>query len=162
MRFFTREWHSGEMPDSEADAVGPAYRAHVQSVLHELPPDVRDLATKLNLHDARIARVTLDADQREVQLELRCGDQQRGYEDVTLAYQDAALSAASLRALREVTEGGAELLYDEVDVVGKRRFSHQVLFWPYREVGLTFSAVTIARAPGAVRDLEARAKWVEI
>ena len=130
MRFFTREWHSGELPDDEADAVGVAYHAHIQSLSEALPPGVRELATTLNLHDALVRRVLLDGNRRELRLELRCGDQQRGYEDVALTYHGTVLTQQSLHDLRGATERGGEVLYDEVDVIGDGLFSHQLLLWP--------------------------------
>jgi hypothetical protein len=164
MRFLTRAWHSGTMSDAEAEAVADAYRRHLASIKAVLPAAVRALADNLNLHDARIRRVALDADAREVRLDLRCGDRARGYEDVALTYIDAELEPAAVAALRAATEDTAtELLYDEVDLAGGRRFSHRFLFWPYREVEITYADVIAERAPVASREFAlTQHRWVEI
>ncbi len=100
MRFFAREWHAGELPDAEADAVPDAYRRHLASIEAALPAGVSAPAVHLNLHDARIRRVALDADAREVRLAFQCGDQATGYEDVVLTYFDAELEPAAIAASR--------------------------------------------------------------
>src|SRR5512138_2648091 len=164
MRFFTRAWYSGELPDAEAEAVPDAYRRHLEALTADLPAGVRTLAEGLNLHDGRIRRITLDADAREVRLELRCGDRITGYEDVVVTYVDAELEPSVLAALRDATtDRSTEVLYDEVDVAARRRFTHRLSFWPYREAELTFHDVVIERAPAAGRDFAAaEPRWIEI
>ena len=164
MRFFTCAWHAGELPDAEFEAVPETYRRHLESLAAGLPGGVKALAEELNLHDARVRRITLDADLREVRLELRCGDRVAGYEDVVVTYVDTAITPDALTALRDATnDPTAEILYDEVDVTARRRFSHRLLFWPYRETELTFHDVAIDRARVASRDFAAvEPRWIEI
>src|SRR5689334_16982704 len=87
MKFFTPEWHGGDMPDEEADRVPLRYQEHLASVAHSFPPSVRGLARELNLHDALVELVTVNAPAREVELHLRCGDLQAGYFSLRLRYQ---------------------------------------------------------------------------
>ncbi len=163
MRFFTRAWHAGELPDAEADAIPDAYRRHLASLAAALPARVRALAEGLNLHDARIRRIRLDADAREVRIELRAGDRARGYEDVVVTYGDAELEPDGLAALRDATnDSRTEVLYDEVDVSARQRFSHRLLFWPYREAEVTFHDVVVERTRAADRDFASvEPRWVE-
>ena len=164
MRFFTRAWHAGELSDADTEAVSSAYRRHLEALGAALPAGVRALAEGVNLHDGRVRRITLDADARQVQLELRCGDRAAGYEDVVVTYVDATIEPSALAALRAATnDPSTEVLYDEIDITARRRFSHRILFWPYREAELTFRDVAIERAPAAGRDFApAEPRWIEI
>lgn len=164
MRFFTREWHAGDLSDAKADAVADAYRRHIASVRPALPPGVLELVDGLSLHDARIRRIILDSDVPEIRLELRCGDRITGYEDVALTYTDATLEPTTVEALREATrDSRTEVLYDEIDTAGRQRFTHRLLFWPYREAEITFSALTVERAPAADREFDGadESRWIE-
>ena len=58
MKFFTREWHAGEVSESEANTIPAAYQADIEGLLSKMPVAVRALAQSINLHDGRIRRVT--------------------------------------------------------------------------------------------------------
>ena len=107
----------------------------------------------------------LDADVPEIRIELRVGHLAVGYEDVVIAYVDAEMEVASEAALRNALDDpNTEILYDEVDLGVRRRFCHRLLFWPYREVELTFDNVVITRSPAAAREFEddVEQRWLEL
>jgi hypothetical protein len=160
MQFFTPEWHRGELPEADAEAIVPAYQRHVERLLPNLSTPMRVLAAGLGLHDALIRRVVLDRAARELRLELRGGDQQLGYFDLDLTYLGAIVDAADVATLAaaaraERTGERAEVLYDEVDLVigSPGRYLHRLLFSSYREAEVLFDALALRLAPRANREI---------
>src|SRR5437879_747566 len=116
MKFFTRAWITGEMTDEQAAAVPEAYWRHAASL--RLPPTIAALA-KLNPHDAFVLGVDHQPEFSCITLRLRCGDLQRGYSDVSLAFSDVTVDSVTLDTLRRaVRPASVEVLYDEVDRLG--------------------------------------------
>ena len=157
MRFFTPEWHGGDITEAESDAVLAAYQRHVAEILPQLHATVRVLARELALHDARVRRVVVDRPGGEVRVELRCGDRQAGYYDLDLVYLDAVVDARDATELAAAArDPRSELLYDEVDVIdgaGEAAYLHRMLFWPYRDVEIMFRALSLRLAPRADRSV---------
>ncbi len=148
MKFFSREWASGEMCDSEGDEMIVAYERHIDHVATRLPASARCLARELNLHDGLIRRVTYDKAGRELRLELRCGDNQLGYFDLDLTYLGAILDRSDVAVLREVArDAETELWYDEVDLAEEGMFLHRMLFYPARECEIMFRGLGLRVIP---------------
>ena len=145
MQFFTPEWHEGEVSDDEFEAVPVRYAAHIAALAPNVPPAVRELAVGRSLHDGTFGRVIVDRRRRRVTLELRVGDQQVGYADLQLIYEEVDLTRLETATLRAaVDDSESELLYDEVDQEGEGRFVHRVLFFPYREVDIAFGVLHLS------------------
>ncbi|HXE58829.1 MAG TPA: hypothetical protein VNK43_12580 [Gemmatimonadales bacterium] len=152
MQFFTPEWHEADLPQAETDAVFAAYDRHLEAIWPRLHATVRVLANDLVLQDALIRRVVLDRGEREFRLELRAGDDHAGYFDADLTYLGAVVDAADVaRFAAAARDPETELLYDELDLGDQDTFVHRLLFWPYRECEVLFSALALRVAPRADR-----------
>jgi len=140
MKFFTRAWTRGEMTEEQAAAVPGAYWRHVAS-LH-LPPTIAALS-ELNPHDAFVLGVDHEPEYSRITLRLRCGDLQRGYSDVSLAFSDVTVDLASLDSLRcAVRPARVEVLYDEVDRLGDC-FEYRLLLHAVGEASILFRQVEL-------------------
>src|SRR5262249_36247260 len=149
MKFFTRPWVNGEMDDEQAAALPEAYRHYLTAL--DLPTPIVALS-KVNPHDAYLVALEHDPEHSQLTLRLRCGDLQRGYSDVTLAFSQVTVDRAALDTPRRaVRPASVEVLYDEVDRSGEC-FEYRLLLYPDGEVGLQFQWVDIAERPVADRE----------
>jgi hypothetical protein len=148
MKFFTREWATGELSDEEFDATPSRYSAHLTEL--NLEGSVEELS-RTNLHDALALLVRSSAE--TLALGLVTGDLQRGYFETTITYVGAKLSSATLSLLqRTVRNTEAEVIADEVDRA-ERAFVHRFLFSSLGEAEIRFSSVSIAHSSRHSRDL---------
>ena len=102
MRFFTREWLSGELDETYWERVVPAYEAHLDRIMPLLPGPVQTLARGVNIHDSLIRSVDLRVRRRTLKLALRCGDKQVGYYHLDLVYRGVDWDASNLRELASI------------------------------------------------------------
>jgi Protein of unknown function (DUF4085) len=140
MKFFTRAWATGELTDEEYARVPDAYWNYL-AALH-LPPAVAALS-KINLHDAHILAVDHQSEHSLLTLRFRCGDLQRGYSDVTLAFSYVTVDLATADTLRRaVRPARVEVLYDEIDR-SDQSFNYRLLLYPDGEVSFQFQQVDV-------------------
>ena len=155
MKFFTAAWTQGELSDEEAEAVVPAYWAHISTLAERMPATVYTLAYGVNIHDGRLRAVLFDRPRATLMLSMRCGDNQVGYYDLDLVYRDVILTAAAVEVLREVAStSDAEALYDELDVSDAGSWVHSILFWPDREISVTFGRLALKLEPMPDREFD--------
>ena len=156
MRFLTRAWHAGDLSDEESDAVGAAYRAHRAAVLPSLPPAVRRFAETVDIHDGLLQRVVLDRPERTLRLDLRCGDLQRGYFDLSLTYRGVRLDSLDAALLTVIArEPTPEALHVEEDAFADGAYVHRWLWWPFRrELDVVFGDLEFRCEPRADRRFE--------
>jgi hypothetical protein len=148
MKFFTRAWTSGEMTEAEAAAVPEIYGRYVATL--NLPPAIAALS-QVNPHDAFVMDVEHQPEQSRLTLQLRCGDLQRGYFDVTLAFSQVVVDGTALDTLRRaVRPARVEVLYDEVDR-SDDCFEYRLLLYPDGEVSIRFRQVELTERPAANR-----------
>jgi hypothetical protein len=151
MKFFTQAWISGEMTEAQAATVPETYRCYL-AALH-LPPAIAALS-QVNPHDAYLLGLEDQPQRSRLSLRLRCGDLQRGYSDVFLAFSDVKVDATSLDTLRRaVRPSRMEVLYDEVDRAGDC-YDYRLVFFPDGEVSILFRQVEITEQPVADREAE--------
>lgn len=144
MRFFSKQWLSGELSDDEYDAMPEDYWRHVASL--QLPPDVLALS-QVNVHDARALDVSEEARASRLSIRLRCGDLQCGYSQVHIVYANGRIDGALLAQLQRATTMPLdEILYDEVDRAGER-FEHHFIFASKTEISISFGSVAIIVQP---------------
>jgi len=103
MRFFTQAWHAGEYSDEEAEDIRARYLAHRSELAPTLPADLRRF-TEIDVHDARIKSLILDRRDKGVRLELRAGDNQRGYFDLMLNYSGVDVSTLDSKVLSDLAK----------------------------------------------------------
>jgi hypothetical protein len=151
MRFFSKEWLSGELSDEVFEATPSAYRLHLAAL--RLPPDLVALS-EVNVHDGWVLDVRDWPESAELTLRFRCGDLQRGYWDLSITYSGARVDDTSLSVLRDALRVPKdEILYGEVDRVG-HEYQHRFILSSLREAAVTFTAVTMASFPVSDREHE--------
>ncbi|MBL8822642.1 MAG: DUF4085 family protein [Planctomycetia bacterium] len=144
MRFFTKEWLTGELSDEAFDAIPDAYSIYLASL--KLPSDVFALS-KVDIHDGRLLDVKYNSESAQLLLRLRCGDQQTGYYDLHITYSDLVLDSASLSVLNVAMRAPKdEFLYDEIDRTGDN-FEHRCILASHNEVRIKFSHVVVNSCP---------------
>jgi hypothetical protein len=155
MKYFSREWHGGDIPDEEVEAIRERYWAHIASIADALPEPIRELATAMNLHDGLVQELVVDHPRSSVEVLLRCGALQGGYLDVRLEYAGVPTTALDVAMLQEMAaDPKSALLYDEVDR-SEPGYVHRILFWPYRETEIHFSSLRMTREPKPDRSMAA-------
>lgn len=159
MRWLTREWQSGLLPEAERRARWFAYLNHRDATAIHLPPGLHRLAAAgvdhaITLHAAVPDWWAIEDD--TFTLEAVCGNPDAGYQRVLFQYRG---DLEVLEADGDTIDGwlgttGAEVLYDELEVLAQRRFEHRFLLGPDGMFALRFSDVTVvsARAEAGVRD----------
>jgi hypothetical protein len=150
MKFFTRAWINGELTDEQSATLPNAYWRYLATL--GLPPPIVALS-KLNPHDGFVLAVDYQSERSQFTLRLRCGDLQRGYSDVTLAFSDAIVDVATLDTLRcAIRPARVEVLYGEIDRSGDY-FVYRLLLYPDDEASIQFRQVDITEQ--SVTDREA-------
>lgn len=145
MKYFTQHWHRGDMTDEESDAIVAAYTDYRTALLPKMPPAVQELAIAINIHDGLIETAVFELAAQHLRLELLVGDLQEGYASIHLCYSSALFEIATLKEI--ACDSESEALYDEIDVQPDGRFEHRVLFWPYREISISFTSLAVTRVP---------------
>jgi hypothetical protein len=111
MKYFTRQWANGELPDEAYDATVRAYADHIAQLLPRLPRPLAILARDVSLHDALVRCVVVDRTSDKICLELLCGDLQAGYYDLDVTYLGVHWETLKEETLaRRVRDPGTELL----------------------------------------------------
>ncbi len=148
MRFFRKEWLSGELSEMEFDGVSEAYFKYLESL--NLPPEVAALSAA-DIHDALVLSADYDQNNFRFSIKLRVGDLLKGYHDLYISYSDAYVDESSLTMLRQaVNEPKDELLYDEIDRSGVL-FEQRWIFASHEEARVLFSTVVSQVAPAIGR-----------
>jgi hypothetical protein len=150
MKWFTREWATGELSDQEWERVPVLYDAHLALISDRLSPDALALASAVNIHDGHVKKSRHSG--TTIELQLVVGDLQSGYQWVVLLFVGASLlDPASLDELH-LDAAHTELLYDEIDLADDGLFDYRVLVWPRGELAIRFSAVTISTRTATASD----------
>ncbi len=138
MRFFTRAWHTGDLPEQDSERILQDYQEHLRAIASRVPARARTLAEKVSLHDALVRAAEFDAAAQRLVLRLRAGDQQVGYFDLDLSYAGCSIRAEDLAILQSLSGSeDTELLSDELDEEDGG-FVHRLLFWPEGEASIPF------------------------
>lgn len=137
MKYFTPAWHRGDLDDEASNRAFEDYQRHLTSLLPNLPPEVRRLATRINIHDGLLWEVAVNLEMDTLRLTLRCGDLQVGYFDLDLEYEQVDFVPELTEAMRKLAVAQLNLpksrssnsaLYDEVDR-NDAFVVHRILFW---------------------------------
>jgi hypothetical protein len=145
VRFFTRGWASGELPDDEYEETVRAYSAHLKTISAVLPDQVVVLAREVNLHDAVIERAEWAPAENRLALRLVTGPASvKGSQSLSLTYSGAMLGERPLETLRAAARDRAtEILYSEVDCDEQGVLMHRLLFWPRDELTIAFRSLSL-------------------
>lgn len=143
MRWFTREWLEGRLPDDEWQRHMDEYAAHVQALRGAIPTDQRWLLD-LDLHDAQVQSWSY-ADGQFAWV-LLTGDLQRGYSLTSVRYLRAELTGVLPRELPGLLGHRSEVLYDEVAQTSSG-LEQRFLVHPRGEFGVVFSNASMSQEP---------------
>ena len=148
MRFLTRAWRTGAMPELWEGRVQALYLQHLKDLNPPLPQEAMALALEINLHDGLLRRFDLDREAHTLGMCFRAGDLQVGYFDLDLRYSRVNVDAASERTLRQALgQRSFQLLDHELDGTSTAGWSHRFLFAPEGEAEVTFGSVQWATTP---------------
>jgi hypothetical protein len=152
MQWFTREWASGGLSDSEWEERSEGYASHLKSIRGQLGDGTEALVADVNLNDAQVKSWSFEPDGSFL-LDAVIGDLQVGYETVTLRYGCAVTvpDAERVDAL-ELKEPHTELWYDEIDVTADGRYLHSILIHPAGELQISFEVLEVHRAAASSTD----------
>ena len=150
MKYFTRQWHSGELSDRAVEAAVTAYRAHIRSIASRLSPSLRFLEREISLHDGLIEKARVSS--RSLTLWLRIGDRQRGYSSICLAYAGVRRTDCLHPSLRQLAISEDEVVSDEIDV-SSQGFTHRLFFSNDVEVTVAFETLVVRLSPRKTRRL---------
>jgi hypothetical protein len=131
------------MSEAQVQEVLREYAAHEQWLRPQVSAGVAALMD-VSLHDGQVQ--SLEISDRTFTWRILAGDLERGYEWLTIDYVDAEVvgGVEDLAALALPGEE-AELLYDELDLLGDGRLVHRVLVWPDGEVWIRFHDAAVRR-----------------
>lgn len=150
MRYFTRGWANGELTEEEGAAVNAAYRARIAEIAPRLPPAMIRLRQGVSLHDAVIESVRWDPSRKRLRLALVAEALEVGYQLLELTYHGAMLGKARIDSLRNVVSNkGACVLYQELDISEDGDLVHRLLFYPNEEVTIDFRSLDYTSTPRA-------------
>ena len=148
MKWFTRQWLDGELPDAEADGRQRAYSAYLDSIADRLPPAVLALARPRHPHasisDALVDRIVVDDGARRISMRLLNGELPAGYGKLDIEFEDAELVEPRVERLRELLAAArTEFVRSEVELIDDgARLEVRFLLWPEGEMGIRCVALT--------------------
>jgi hypothetical protein len=145
MRFFTPEWFSGDMTDAEYERTIQKYADHIAVVRNDLPSRLIQLLDNVSLHDALARRAILRDE--TFHLELRAGNLQKGYSDVTLLYGDVVAVFGRPSVNDIINDEFPEIVEDEIDIVDLGLFEHRLLFASDGELVVQFRSFDFSSFP---------------
>ena len=154
MKFYTSKWWS-ETSLEEGNDTNERYRAYINSVRSKLSAEILSLVEDISLHDARVKALTLDANTESLVLRLAGFDyrplsqgKQPPKLNVTLRYEGiSAFSVTGNSSPHRAWFGKSHLGYNEIEVVGRGKFKHRMLFDSGDEVAVTFRKLTVETSP---------------
>jgi hypothetical protein len=139
MRFFTRAWAEGKIPDVKANLIPREYESHIKMIWSQLPEKCRELAKEIHLHDGKIVNVSYSETDKKICISVKCGDLQNGYFDIDLIYSEIKFGEEIFHKTKDISSNAKhEILYDEVDLDQAGNIIHRILFWPNAEITITF------------------------
>ena len=147
MKWFTKEWHRGDLTDADYDLAIDSYQEHVARLRSGSVGWIAPLLD-LSLHDGLV--LWWRKERRDFAWCLVVGDLQRGYKQVTIVYQDAQV-IGDPRAI-PFSEEQTESLSEEIEMVGLKLAEHRFFFWPEYELAIRFSAVSVSTSPADSRE----------
>ena len=148
MKFFTVDWTTYKLADTEYENVRVAYQKHINEISDRLPENFLRLWHEICLHDGLIHRFNLDEQARSIELDLVTGEEQTGYFNTVLGYESVDWSSRSMNRLNEVARNEkTELLWDELDIDEEDMLIHRILFWTgdesHTEIEIRFREFTL-------------------
>lgn len=152
MKYFTSKWWS-ETSLEEGDDTFERYRAYINSVRSKLSAKILRLVEVVDLHDARVRSLALDADTESLVIKLDGYDylplsQGRKPTDLQIGIHYEGVSAFFVTGRQHYAWfKNSDLGYNEIEVIGRGRFEHRMLFDTGDEVTIRFRKLRVETSP---------------
>jgi hypothetical protein len=169
VKWFTREWASGDLTDEQHEAAMRAYDAHLQAITPSLPNDIRSLLgsdSSISLHDASFIEAQESLDElKTLTVDIFAFDYEKGvlHDDkywtfprllIRIIYYNATVISPDSVEEFEYRAGTKqdEIIRDEIDRTDDGNLEHRFLLHPWESpyVCIQFrdAAVRIVRLDG--------------
>lgn len=151
MKFYTLDWCRSRMPDTEIDRIYDSYQSYINSIYEELPHNLRNLITNVNLHDGIIKNVIISPSQNKLSMYGIFGDLQTGYTHLHLEY--TLLNNFSIGDCSHIfMDEEIEILSDEIEFIRPDSYKHRILFNSGKEIEICFNKIELQMSPAAPSD----------
>lgn len=145
MKYFTNKWFDENTSDDELNTIRDSYWESIKKISNKFSNQLFTLAFNTNLHDGIIFKVIIWESNSTIDLLIRIGDLQNGYEDLQIKYFNAAIDKSIEVMLKDIiNDEDLEILYDEISIKGKD-FAHSFLFSNHNEIAIVFSSLEITK-----------------
>lgn len=158
MRWLTREWQAGALPQAERESRWQIYLEHRDTTAIHLPPALHRLAAvnvdgALTLHQAVPDWWTYEPG-KAFTLSVITGDPGLDPQRIVLQYLGhlEVTGAEPADIDRWLSRPDARLLYDEIEVLPGRRFEQRFLLAPDGELTVRFDSVLLVSAPATAAE----------
>jgi len=157
MKWYTREWQRGDLPDEESDRRDPGYAGYVASISDRLPAHVVELALPQDEHqsvdDALVDLAEFDEAAARVRFRLVNGSLQTGYGALDLQLSGVTSIVPPPDELKPLLANPrTEFLRQEVHALGDGAIEVAFLLWPEGEFAVRCADVQSSWTPVASRD----------
>lgn len=146
MRWLDRDYLQGALADSVADARLRKWRDARSSVSRAESGALAVLTDAISLSDAVVDVFSL-LPQDAVDMILVSGDRQRGYERLRLRYTHAEVIEDEAGTLTKFLRRGAEIVVDEMHVLGPGHYEHSFVLAGRGAFSLLFHRVDLTSTP---------------
>ena len=152
MKYYTSKWWS-ETSLEEGDDTNERYRAYINAVRPKLSAEILRLVETISLHDARVRSLALDADTESLVIKLDGYDylplsHGRKPTDLQIAIHYEGVSAFFVTGSQHYSWFKySDLGYNEIEVIGRCKFEHRMLFSTGDEVTIRFRKLTVETPP---------------
>ena len=165
MKFYTSKWWS-ETSLEEGDDTNERYRAYINSVRAKLSADIVRLIETVSLHDAKVRSLALAADTESLVIKLDGYD----YSPLSRGKQPTELSIVIYyKGISQIFVTGkpssrcawfkkSDLSYHEIEVVGRGKFEHRMLFDSGDEIAIRFRKLNVETSPKQTSALKTSAR----
>ena len=142
MKFFSKDWHTGRLPNDDADSMPARYKLHIANISVHLPIEVTRLISSFSLHDGLLQFFKIHASKNLIQMGLLCGDKISGYYNLTISYSGVSFRESIIAGVDEVAENSeTEIISDEWDGHKDSLICHRLLFSNWQEISFFFKEI---------------------
>ncbi|PCI91631.1 hypothetical protein COB11_08285 [Candidatus Aerophobetes bacterium] len=161
MKYFTEDWHTGKLTDSQTNKSLKEYSQHLDTIYNDLPFVLKALSRNLPLHDGRILSVCYHSSNRKLVLNGIFGDLEIGYFSLRISYLELfSFESNYLEAIKE--KPFLEILSDEIDITVDSQYLHRILFSSYDEIEIQFSSLSIELSEADSKDYKKQKPKIDI
>jgi hypothetical protein len=142
MKYFTNDWHFGNLKDKEVGKISKNYWKYIDKIYDTLPFALKILSKNISLHDGILKKLTYFSNRNELILEGIFGDLQIGYFFLKIKYLN--LINFDIQHLKNIYSNGfIQILSDEIELLFDKRYCHRMFFSNKNEFEINFSSIEL-------------------